>query len=83
MEDEAIHAKLDGLKELMLSQFKNNAEQHQTMKDNLEKKASIWVESFAKGVIGTILVAFLGAITGLVLGGGTAFAAYKIITTIV
>ncbi len=83
MEDETIHAKLDGLKALIKEQFKNNDQQHANLRAELGGKAGKWVEGVAKGMIGTILFSVLGALLALVIGGGATLVAYNIIKLIV
>jgi len=83
MEDETIHAKLDGIKGLIEEKFLSNAKDHKTLKEELDKKAGKWVETVAKTTIGTIVLGFLGALVGFVVGGGTALVAYRIIKIIV
>ena len=40
----------------------------------VDGKASGWVETFAKTMIGTITMGFLGALVAMIMGGGTAVA---------
>ena len=84
MKEETLLAKLDGLTNLIEEKFKNNQAQHENIKDALNGKACKWVEHFNKGIIGTVMVAVLGAVVALVVGGGTAAAlAFSIKTLIV
>ena len=46
------------------------------IRENLDKKASKWVEIVMKGAIGTVLLAVLGAILTLVLVGTPTAVAY-------
>jgi len=82
MQDETIHAKLDGIKELIELQFKQNAEDHEALRDELREKASGWVETFVKSMIGTTLLAVLGALLALILAPIGVATAYYIVTKI-
>jgi len=62
-----ILEKLNGIERLFNEKFDQNAKEHKAITSVLEGKANKWVEKLTKGVIGSVLVAVVGAIMGLIL----------------
>lgn len=75
MENETVLAKLDGLKNLIEEKFRHNAKEHEVLREDLAGKAGKWTEKFAITIITTIIIGFVGALVGFVIGGGTILAA--------